>query len=265
MTVFYSLLQNIGNTCFEIIEKMGAVILFALKSLKWAFRRPFRPAVFLQQMEFIGVKSIGIILLVGLFSGAVFALQTGNAFRTFNAETLVGSTVAIALARELAPVFTALMVVARAGSAMSAQLGTMVVTEQIEAMSAMAVNPIQYLVVPRIVAGVTMVPLLTCLFNGVGILGAYLVGVKFLEIPEGPFLKQMDYFLDASDLMQGLVKAAVFGFTLTVIATYRGLATRGGAEGVGRATTQAVVVSSVTILVLDYFLTTWILEFFPKF
>lgn len=254
-----------GEIWIRLAERTGDLILFVLRSMGWLFRRPFRPSVFFKQMEFIGVKSVGIVMLVGAFSGGVFALQTGYAFRLFNAETLVGSTVAIALARELAPVFTGLMVVARAGSAMAAELGTMVVTEQVEALSAMAINPLQYLVVPRLVAGFLMLPLLTCLFNGIGILGAYFVGVKLLEIPEGPFLKQMDYFLDASDLVQGLIKAAIFGFTLAAISTFRGLSTRGGAEGVGRATTKAVVNSSVTILVLDYFLTTWILEYFPKF
>jgi phospholipid/cholesterol/gamma-HCH transport system permease protein len=255
----------LGDRIQRIVRGTGDYFLFALNALSWLFRPPFRFGVFFRQMEFIGVKSVGIVMLVGAFSGGVFALQTGYAFKLFNAEALVGSTVAIALARELAPVFTSLMVVARAGSAMAAELGTMQVTEQIEALMTMAVNPIQYLVLPRMVAGMIMLPLLTGLFNGIGILGAYFVGVYLLEIPEGPFLNQMDYYLDASDIVQGLLKAVVFGFILTTISTYRGLATKGGAEGVGRSTTQAVVLSSVTILVVDYFLTTWMLEYFPKF
>jgi len=234
---------------------MGEFLLFNLQTLRWLFRRPFRVGIFLKQMEFIGVKSIGIVILVGLFSGGVFALQTGYAFKLFNAETLVGSTVAIAICRELAPVFTSLMVIARAGSALAAELGTMVVTEQVEALSSMAINPIQYLVAPRVLAGFLMVPLLTGLFDAVGILGAYFVAVFLLRIPEGPFLSKMDYYLDPSDVVQGLIKAAVFGYLLASISAFQGIRTRGGAEGVGRSTTQAVVVSSLTILLSDFFLT----------
>jgi phospholipid/cholesterol/gamma-HCH transport system permease protein len=254
-----------GDLILRYLRGMGDFILFTLNALGWLLRRPYRFSVLFKQMEFIGVRSIGIVMLVGAFSGGVFALQTGYAFHLFNADSLVGATVALALARELAPVFTALMVVARAGSAMAAELGTMQVTEQVDALYAMAINPVQYLVVPRMVAGFIMLPLLTGLFNGIGILGSYFVGVYLLRIPEGPFLNQMDYYLDASDIMQGLLKGAIFGFLLVAISTHRGFSTKGGAEGVGRSTTQAVVISSVTVLILDYFLTTWILEYFPKF
>lgn len=245
--------------------EFGKFIEFVFKASAWIFRKPYRSAVYLKQMEFIGVKSTGIVMLVGLFSGAVFALQTGYAFAMFNAESMVGATVGIALARELAPVFTALMVVARAGSAMAAEIGTMEVTEQVDALRAMAVHPLQYLVSPRLLAGTLMLPLLTALFLGIGLMGAYFVAVGYLNIPEGPFIQQMNFILDAGDIVQGLLKSAVFGFVLTAISTYQGINTRGGAEGVGKATTRAVVYASVSILVLDYFLTTWILELFPKF
>jgi len=258
-------LGSFGEFCQRSLKGMGDFLLFNAQAFRWLFRKPFRAGVFLKQMEFIGVKSVGIVMLVAIFSGGVFALQTGYAFGLFNAEVMVGSTVAIAMCRELAPVFASLMVIARAGSAMAAELGSMVVSEQVEALSSMAINPVQYLVVPRLVAGFLMLPLLTGLFDAVGIMGAYFVGVYLLRIPEGPFLNKMDYYLDPSDVVQGLIKGAIFGFFLTSISTFQGITTRGGAEGVGRSTTQAVVYSSVTVLVMDYFLTTWILEYFPKF
>ncbi len=254
-----------GERVQDYLLALGQFIDFVLRSLGWLFRRPFRSQVYLKQMEFIGVKSTGIVMLVGLFSGAVFALQTGYAYKMVNAESLVGATVGLALARELAPVFTALMVVARAGSSMAAELGTMEVTEQVDALRAMAIHPLQYLVAPRLLAGFLMLPLLTVLFLGIGLMGSYFVGVDLLNIPEGPFIQQLNFVLDASDIVQGLIKAAIFGFLLTAISTYQGMSTKGGAEGVGKSTTCAVVYSSVCILVLDYFLTTWILELFPKF
>lgn len=256
---------SFGDKIISLLIETGLYLRFVMDATLWLFRPPYRFHLFSRQMEFIGVKSVPIVLLVGLFSGAVFALQTGFAFASFNAESMVGATVAIALARELAPVFTALMVIARAGSGMAAELGTMEVTEQIDALQAMAIHPVQYLVSPRILAGFLMLPLLTVLFLAIGLIGAYFVGVHLLRIPEGPFIQQLTFVLDASDIVQGLLKAAVFGFVLAAVSTYQGMATRNGAEGVGRATTRAVVVSSISVLVIDYFLTTWILEFFPRF
>ncbi len=256
---------GLGDKIIRLLTELGLFIRFVMDAVAWLFRPPYRVSLFLRQMEYIGVKSIPIVLLVGLFSGAVFALQTGFAFATFNAESLVGATVAVALARELAPVFTALMVIARAGSGMAAELGTMEVTEQIDALQAMAIHPVQYLVSPRLLAGFLMLPLLTVMFLAIGLWGAYFVGIHLLRIPEGPFVQQLTFILDASDIIQGLLKAAVFGFVLAAVSTYQGLAARNGAEGVGKATTRAVVVSSVAVLVIDYFLTTWILEFFPRF
>ncbi len=248
-----------------LLASLGEFLIFLGQSFAWLFRRPFRFSVYLKQMENIGVRSIWIVALVGLFSGGVFALQTGYAFGLFNAESLVGATVAIALARELAPVFTSLMVIARCGSAMAAEIGTMQVSEQVEALTTMAINPVQYLVTPRLVAATLMLPLLTGLFVVIGIGGAYWVGVHYLDIPEGPFIQRLKFYLDASDIVQGMLKSALFGFMLAAISTYQGFHTTNGAEGVGRSTTRAVVVSSVTILILDYFLTTWMLELFPKF
>lgn len=247
------------------IRGLGDFSLFVLETLQWAFRRPFRIRLLFREMERIGVESVLIISLVGAFSGMVFALQTGSAFRLFNAETLVGSTVGIAITRELAPVFTALMIVARAGSAMAAEIGTMQVTEQVDALRSMSINPLNYLVVPRVIAATIMVPLLTALFNGVGILGAYLVAVDLLQIPAGPYIARFNYYVDAEDLYQGLIKAVVFGFLISLIACYKGYGAKNGAEGVGKATTQAVVAGSVCVLILNYFLATWLLRIFPDY
>ena len=173
----------------------------------------------------------------------------------FGAETLVGSTVALALTRELGPVLTSLMVTGRAGSAMAAELGTMRVTEQIDALYVMAVNPIQYLVLPRLIAAVFMLPVLTVVGDFVGIVGGYVVGVRILDINEGIFIAKILEYMEFSDISMGLIKSSVFGLILSLIGCYKGFYTSGGAEGVGRATTEAVVTASVLILAADYILT----------
>lgn len=244
-----------------VVKELGEFFIFARDFFMWLFRAPFRVRVIFQQMEFIGVRSFGVVALTAVFTGMVFALQTGYAFRLFHAETMVGSTVGLALTREIGPVFTALMVVARAGSSMAAEIGTMKVTEQVDALSVMAVNPIHYLVVPRVLAATLMVPCLTAFFIMIGTLGAYLVGTKLLMINEAGFIQKLTYYVDADDLMGGLIKGLLFGFVLALISCYRGYRTEGGAKGVGRSTTSAVVISSVVILILDYFVTSWLLEF----
>ncbi len=247
----------------DLLARLGDFTRFAGQFFRWVTRKPFRARLVISQLNQIGVDSTPIIFLVSLFTGAVFALQTGYAFRMFNAETLVGSTVGLTLTRELAPVFTALMLIARVGSSMAAEIGTMKVTEQVDALESMAINPFHYLVVPRVFGAMIMTPLLSVLFNIVGIIGAYLVGVMLLEIPEGPFFSRLEYYVDPKDLYGGLIKAFIFGFVFSVISCYQGYQTKGGAKGVGISTTKAVVYSSVAILVVDYFLTQWILEIFP--
>lgn len=243
-----------------VVRELGDLLIFARHFFSWLVHRPFRGGEIFAQMEFIGVKSIPIIALTGLFTGMVFGLQTGYAFRLFNAETFVGSTVGLALTREIAPVFTALMLTARNGSAMAAELGSMRVSEQIDALESMAVNPIQYLVVPRVVAATVMAPLLCILFSAIGVAGAYFVSTKLLAIHPFYFQDRLFYYVDPEDVIGGLIKALVFGFLLSLISCYRGYFTSGGSRGVGMATTRAVVISSVVILVTDYFLTAWILE-----
>jgi phospholipid/cholesterol/gamma-HCH transport system permease protein len=219
------------------------------------FRPPFKLHNIFKQMEFVGVKSIFVVVLTGTFTGMVMALQGYHGFRMFSAESLVGSTVALGMTRELGPVLTSLMVTARAGSAMAAELGTMRVTEQIDALYVIAANPVKHLIVPRVIAGVLMVPLLTVVSDFTGILGGYFIGVRILGINSGIFIKNITRLVDLNDIYNGLVKAACFGLILSLIGCYKGFNTCGGAEGVGRATTEAVVLASIAILISDYFLT----------
>lgn len=253
-------IESLGQSIIDTTESLGRAAMMLTETLVWTFRPPFRLRLLFQAMEFVGVGSLFIVLLTGLFTGAVFALQGASAFRLFNAESLVGSTVALSLAKELSPVLTGLMVTGRAGSGIATELGTMRVTEQIDALETMAVNPVQYLVVPRFLAGVVMVPALSVLFTLVGMCGAYFVGVVLMNIDPGVFLGKTRWLVDPKDITDGLIKATVFGGVLTLVGCYKGFYASGGARGVGIATTQSVVVSSVAILVADYFLTAMMFE-----
>ncbi|MDD5243542.1 MAG: ABC transporter permease [Syntrophorhabdaceae bacterium] len=239
----------------DILKELGNIGIMFLQSIYWTFRRPFKLNYIFKQMEFVGVNSIMVVIITGTFTGMVLALQSYYGFRKFGAEGLVGTTVALSMTRELGPVLTSLMVTGRAGSAMAAELGSMRVTEQIDALTVMALNPIKYLVVPRVIASFLMFPVLTSISNFVGIIGGYLVGVKLLGINEGAFINKIIKYLDLEDIYNGLIKAAVFGIIMSVISCYKGFYTSGGAEGVGKSTTEAVVMSSVTILITDYVLT----------
>ncbi|MBN1615313.1 MAG: ABC transporter permease [Deltaproteobacteria bacterium] len=247
--------DQLGRAMMAAVEEMGKILLLFLSVVAWTFRPPLKARNILKQMEFVGVKSIFVVVLTGTFTGMVMALQGYHGFRMFSAESLVGSTVALGMTRELGPVLTSLMVTARAGSAMAAELGTMRVTEQIDALYVMAANPVKHLIVPRVIASVLMLPLLTVVSDFMGILGGYFVGVHLLHINEGIFVKNITKLVDLDDLYNGLIKAACFGLILSLIGCYKGFNTRGGAEGVGKATTEAVVFASITILISDYFLT----------
>jgi len=222
---------------------------------RWLPRRPWRLRNLLRQMEVVGVNSTFVVLLTGLFTGMVLALQSYNGFARFGAESLVGTVVALSVLRELGPVLAGLMVTARAGSLMAAELGTMRVTEQIDALYTMAVNPTHFLLVPRVVATIITLPMLVILSDFIGILGGYLVAVKLLGINSTLYINKTIQFVTFSDMANGLIKSAVFGLVLSVVSCSFGFRARGGAAGVGRATTQAVVYSSVLILVADYILT----------
>ena len=247
--------DNFGRAVLRNVEEMGKIFLLFLSVLSWMFRPPLKLRLIFKQLEFVGVKSIFVVILTGTFTGMVMALQGYYGFRMFSAESLVGSTVALGMTRELGPVLTSLMVTARAGSAMAAELGTMRVTEQIDALYVMASNPVKHLIVPRVIAGVIMVPILTIISDFVGIIGGYFVGVVILDINAGTFVKNITRYVDLDDLYNGLIKAAVFGLILSLVGCYKGFNTTGGAEGVGKATTEAVVLASITILISDYFLT----------
>jgi phospholipid/cholesterol/gamma-HCH transport system permease protein len=240
---------------FGALMGVGGFFVTFFRGLAALSVRPFRGRLIFKQMEFIGVNSSFIICLTGMFTGAVLALQSGKAFRLFNAEGVTGAVVALSLFRELGPVMAGLMVAARCGSAMAAQIGTMRVTQQIDALEVMAVDPHSYLIAPRILASFLMVPLLCVVFNVFGLIGSYAVSIGLLEINPATYFDKIQVYVKDEDLYNGIVKAAVFGVIISVVGCRKGFLTSGGAEGVGNSTTQAVVISSVTILISDYFLT----------
>lgn len=242
------------------LEQLGNALTLTGQTLVWLIRPPYRVGLAIQAMDFVGVQSIFIVSLTGIFSGMVLALQTVHSLRTFGAEGIVGSIVAISLTRELSPVFTALMVTARAGSAMAAELGNMRVTEQIDALVTMGVSPVQYLLAPRLLAALVMVPLLCVLYTCIGMGGAWLVAVEWLGVDPGTFLSNIERYLMPKDFWMGEIKAAVFGFLIASISCAQGFNASGGAKGVGEATTRAVVQSAVAILIANYLITNWLTE-----
>jgi len=247
--------ERLGGALLNFVEQTGAVMLILGRSLRWLPRRPYRFRLLFKQFDFIGVQSMFIVALTSFFSGGVFALQSSTAFKLFEAEMMVGPTVVLSLTRELGPVLTALMVIGRVGSSMAAEIGTMRVTEQIDALETMAVNPIHYLVTPRMIASIIMMPLLATVFDFVGTFGCWVVMVKLIGIPHAEFMEQVIYYVDFDDYYFGILKAAVFGLIMAIIGCFKGYYTRRGAEGVGKATTESVAFASVTVMVANYFLT----------
>jgi phospholipid/cholesterol/gamma-HCH transport system permease protein len=223
--------------------------------LAWTPRPPYDWRELLRQMVKVGVSSTPVVGLTTLFTGMVLALQTFTVLRRFAAENYVGSLVALSMVRELSAVLSGLIVAGRAGSAMGAELGTMRVTEQIDALEVMATDPVHYLVVPRVWAATLMMPLLVVLGDAIGIAGGYLVSVVMMGANPVSYLNRTYQYMTLNDLFSGLIKAAAFGLLLAVIGCQQGFYTTGGAEGVGRSTTRAVVLASITILISDFFLT----------
>lgn len=248
-------IERLGKATIEQIEELGGMMMMFVESLIWAVRPPYRIRVLFQTLESVGVGSLFIVLLTGIFTGLVMAYQSIYAFGLFGAESLVGGAVAISLTRELAPVLTGLMVAGRTGSSMTTELGTMRVSEQIDAMAVMAVNPIQYLVTPRVIATIVMMPVLTMLFNFVGIVAAYGISVFAIDVDPGIFVMKIQEFVDLDDLIKSAIKGGFFGVVISVVGCYKGFYASGGAKGVGSATTSSVVTSSISILLLDYVLT----------
>ncbi len=247
--------EKIGRATLDFLKKIGAAFMMFFQALRWTFTPPIYFRNILQQMEVIGVQSIPVVLITALSTGMVLALQSYTGFKRFHAENLVGTVVALSLTRELGPVLTGLIVAGRAGAAMAAELGTMRVTEQIDALSTLAVNPVKYLIIPRLIAGFIMLPILTIFADMIGIIGGYFVSVETLSANPVIYLRRTTEFLHGSDIFGGLLKACVFGILISIICSYKGFTTEGGAVGVGKATTGAVVLSMILIIVSDFFLT----------
>lgn len=252
---FHRQLEAFGAATLRACEEVGRFFFILYSTIFWTFRRPFDIREWMRQMVRVGVDSLPVVGLTAMFTGMVMALQTFRGFERFHAEGFVASVVSLSLTRELAPVLSALMMAGRIGSALAAELGTMRVTEQIDALHAMAVEPIHYLVVPRVGAVTLMLPPLVMFANGLGILGGWLVAVQLLGANPVVYWQRTFQFLELNDVMSGLIKAAVFGLVLSVTGCMKGYFTTGGAEGVGRSTTAAVVMGSLVILLSDFFLT----------
>jgi phospholipid/cholesterol/gamma-HCH transport system permease protein len=251
-----SFIDTAAGPVVSFFDDLGSTVMLAAQAVAWTFRPPFRAAQVLIALDFVGAGSTFIVALVGLFTGMAFTVSIIVGFRQFSAEGMVGGVVALALARELAPVLAAVVVTARAGSTMASELGNMRVTEQVDAITTMGVSPVQYLVVPRVLATTVMLPLLATCFGVAGQAGAYLVAVIWQGIDPGVFLDRIEQFMHVSDLRMLGVKSLVFGFVLSVICCKKGFYASGGARGVGEATAKAVVASIVAIFALDYILTT---------
>jgi len=245
----------IGNYTIRFLEEAGRIMMLFGQILGWIFRPPLEGREILKQMQEVGVRSFPVVIITAAFTGMVLALQSFTGFKRFGAETMVGTVVALSMTRELGPVLTGLMVSGRVGSAMAAELGTMRVTEQIDALYTLATNPIKYLIVPRFLAAMIMLPILVIFADIIGILGGYLVSVQILGTNPTLYFRRTWNFLELDDLYAGLLKALFFGMIIATVSCSQGFSARGGAEGVGRATTQAVVLSSLTILISNYFIT----------
>ncbi|MGH7165046.1 MAG: MlaE family ABC transporter permease [Nitrospiraceae bacterium] len=238
---------------------MGRMLVFLLATVGWLLRPPFRPFQILKQVHFIGFKSTFVVVLTAAFTGMVLGLQLYYTLRKFGSEAVLGSAVGLTMVRELGPVFAALMVTARAGSAMTAEIGIMRITEQVDALDTMAINPLQYLIAPKVVAGLIGMPLLVAIFDVVGIYGGYLVGVDLLGGSPGSYWSSLESAVEWKDVYGGILKSISFGLIVSWVCCYKGFYTSLSAEGLGKATTEAVVLSSVLILVWDYFLTSILL------
>lgn len=250
------MVTSLGSFILNFISSWGRSVIFITQTILACFKLPFRFQLFLTQMSQIGVNSSLVICLIGLFTGAVLAVQGHYTLSQFGATAYTGSAVALSLIRELGPVLTALMVIGRAGSAITAEIGIMKITEQIDALRSMAVDPIRYLMVPRLLAGIIAVPMLTAMFIVVGIFGGYIVAVGLLGLASGTYLNVMIDAVTTFDVYSGFIKSVFFGFIFAWVACYKGYTSGFGAIGVNKATTQSVVTASVAVLVIDYFITT---------
>lgn len=253
------LVTKIGKAAVSEILKMGRMGIFLAKSVSCCATPPIKVQLILKQLQFIGYQSLLVIFLTGAFTGMVLGYQGFNTLSRFGSDAFLGPMVGLALIKEMGPVISALMVTGRAGSSITAEIGIMRISEQIDALQLMGLNPYRYLVAPNFIAALISVPLLTAIFDVVGIFGGYLIGVKLLGVSSGVYFGEMMSYVGMEDVLEGLFKSLNFGFIIAWVCCfkgyYTGYYTGFGAEGVSRATTQAVVLSSVLILVWDYFLT----------
>jgi phospholipid/cholesterol/gamma-HCH transport system permease protein len=245
---------GLGDRVLEHLDTLGRFALLAAATLRAARRPRFPVLETLRQLEDIGTRSLTIVLITALFTGMVLALQTGIALERFGAKLYVGSVVGLALARELGPVLTALMVGGRVGAGITAEIGSMQVTEQVDAIRSMGADPVQKLVLPRVLAATLALPLLTMLADVLGMLGGMLIASTQFHITPGFYLDTVYYAVRVGDMLEGIAKTFVFGWIIAMVGCFTALETTGGTVGVGRATTAAVVVASITVLIADFFL-----------
>jgi len=254
--IILAVLQTIGRAFLSALATIGRLTLFTLTALLHCLRPPYYWRLLLRQMVDIGYYSLPVVGMTAIFTGMVLALQSSTGFQRFTGgETGIPQIVVISITRELGPVLAGLMVAGRIGAAMAAEIGTMRVTEQIDALTTLSTNPLNYLVAPRLVAGITMLPLLVAVGDVIGVFGGYLVSIYKLGFNPASYIRNTLDFLVTIDVVSGLVKASVFGFLVTLMGCYHGYNSRGGAQGVGAATTNAVVSASILILIFDYMLT----------
>jgi phospholipid/cholesterol/gamma-HCH transport system permease protein len=245
-------LAAIGGAFLGFLAVTGRIVIFALTALATAISPPFYFRAILRQMLHIGYFSLPVVGLTAIFTGMVLALQSYTGFSRFAAEGAVATVVVLSVTRELGPVIAGLMVAGRVGAAMAAEIGTMRVTDQIDALTTLSTDPLRYLVFPRLLAGLVTLPLLVVVADIIGVFGGYLVGVYKFGFNPAAYLARTHQYLETGDVVSGLVKAAVFGFIVALMGCYHGYHSRGGAQGVGQATTYAVVSASILILVFDY-------------
>lgn len=255
-----NIVEAFGSFVLTNIDGLGRISRFGGQFFYWWLKPPYRFKLLFEQMFVIGYQSLFIICLAATFTGMVMAFQMYFGFQLISVDSLVGPVVTLTLAKELAPVMSGLIVAGKAGSSMAAQIGTMKVTEQVDALEVMGINSYQYLAVPRIIAATISLPMLSAIFLAVGNLGSYFVGTKALMIDEATYLSKLGDFMFMADIYHGLIKAFFFGFIIAVIGTYFGFQVSKGAEGVGRGTNQAVVWGMITVLILDYILTSFLLR-----
>ncbi len=248
-------MNGVAGAVEDFLVEIGRFFQILWRVVLWTPRPPYDPRELVRQMVRVGVDSLSVVSLTALFTGMVMALQTFSTLKRFNAEGFVGSLVALSMVRELAPVISSLLIAGRCGSAMGAELGTMRVTEQIDALEVLATDPVHYLIVPRVWATVVTLPLLIVAADAIGIVGGYLISVVYFGANPVTYVDNTFQYMDMEDLSSGLIKAAVFGLIIAVVGCQKGYYTRGGAEGVGRATTRSVVLASIAILIVDFFLT----------